>query len=1316
MTAGSTSNINVPGTIIAGGTIAEPQETFNGTITLNNANGQQVQISTATATSTINDDDVVHITLEDKAVTETDATQIVNYVLSTDIQSQYPIVLSFSTSDGSAHDGSDYTSQSGTTVTIPANATSVNIPVDVLGDLITEPQETYTGTVSLTSSNTQQAVVLSKSTATYTINDNDPATLAVTGFTVSEDAGTAQFTVTLSRNVQNVFTVDFATSDIEAFAGSDYTSTPVTLNFGAANALVQTVTVNINDDDLVEPTETLLGTLSNLQSNSQAVTIPTPTATGTINDNDAASIVINDMALNEDEGPAAFTVTLTGHIQDALTVDYTTNDGTAVQPSDYTTTTGTLTFPAGSASGTELTISVPIINDLISEPITETFTVDLDNIVSTGSATINDNQGVGTITDNDPITAINLTGFTISETDANLAHNFVASMDIPAQEPIIVSFTTTEGTAKDVTDFTGQSSVQYTIPAGAKSVDIPVVVIGDLVNEPQESFTGEITLVNAHGQNIAIGTGVATGTINDNDAAILSVSGFTVNEDAGTANFTISLNRSVQNAISVDFATSDNSAKAGSGLDYTAVGTTTLNFGAGNANSQTVSVAINDDNWVEPTESLTGTLSNLIANSQDVTLNGGGATTAATGTISDNDAAAITINDMSVNEADGTATFTVTLSGDIQDDLTLDYTTSNSSALAGSDYTTTSGTMTFSAGSLTGSIHTIVVPILNDNVAEPTEEYTVDLSNLQCTGAHSFSDNQGMGTILDDDQMTLAVSGFEITETNGSQTGNFVLTSNIAAQEDVQITFTTADVTANSGSDYTAQSAHTYTLSAGQKSMNISVEVLGDAIAEPTESFSGTITLSNDNSQQVTIPVAGETATSTIYDNDAIVINLSGFTVTETEGTQSKDFVVNLNTSAQHDIILNFSTADGTTQSGNDFTSLSGTLVTIPHGNTSINIPVSILGDAVLEPDESFTGTISLNTINGQQVTIGTGTATSTIIDNDAAQVTISDASITEGGNLSFTLELSNDVQGDVTVQVGFADQSTSSSDFDHTAQQYTFSGGTAGTHTITVPTTSDGVLETDETLTASLSLVSGNSEVSVTDTGEGTIIDNDAAQVTISDASITEGGNLSFTLELSNDVQGDVTVQVGFADQSTSSSDFDHTAQQYTFSGGTAGTHTITVPTTGDGVLETDETLTASLSLVSGNSEVSVIDTGEGTIIDNDAAQVTISDASITEGGNLSFTLELSNDVQGDVTVQVGFADQSTSSSDFDHTAQQYTFSGGTAGTHTITVPTTGDGVLETDETLTASLSLVSGNSEVSVIDTGEGSDLDNDAAQVWS
>ena len=73
------------------------------------------------------------------------------------------------------------------------------------------------------------------------------------------------------------------------------------------------------------------------------------------------------------------------------------------------------------------------------------------------------------------------------------------------------------------------------------------------------------------------------------------------------------------------------------------------------------------------------------------------------GTILDNDAVSVAIGDMSVNEADGNAIFTVTLTGAIQDALTVDYATANVSALAGSDYTDTHGTLTFTAGSPTGS-------------------------------------------------------------------------------------------------------------------------------------------------------------------------------------------------------------------------------------------------------------------------------------------------------------------------------------------------------------------------------------------------------------------------------------------------------------------------------------------------------------------------------------------------------------------------------------------------------------------------------------
>ena len=712
---------------------------------------------------------------------------------------------------------------------------------------------------------------------------------------------------------------------------------------------------------------------------------------------------------------------------------------------------------------------------------------------------------------------------------------------------MILKFSTTPGTALAGSDFIAQPDVAYTILPGNLSVTIPVQMVGDLIVEPEETFTGEITLVNANGQSVAVDptNKTATGTITDNDQATFTISGFDKNEADGTGIFTISVDKEIQDEITVDFATSDGTAKAGLGLDYTAIGITTLHFGDGNLNSQTVSVTINDDNWVEPTEILNGILGNLNSNNQDVILTGGGATASATGTINDNDAAAISIDDMSVNEADGKAIFTVTLSGNIQDDLTLDYITNDASAIAGSDYTSISGTMTFAGGSLSGTQHTIEVPILNDEVAEPKETYAVDLKDLICTGSSSFGDNQGLGTILDNDPMTLALSGFEITETEAAQTSYFVVTSNISAQKDIEITFTTADISATSSSDYTAQTAHTYTLVAGQKTWNIPIEILGDAIAEPIETFTGTIALSNDNAQQVTIPVAGETATSTIYDNDAIVINLSGFIVTETESTQNKDFTVSLNTSAQYDIVLNFSTSDGTTQAGNDFTAQSGTLVTIPHGSTSVTIPMAVLGDNVLEPTETFTGTITLNTINGQQVTIGTGTTTFTIIDNDAASLAIQDISVAEGEDAVFTVTLTGNVQGSFTINYTTADGTAKTLDPDYTAKAgtLTFSGNNGEAYQIIVPTIDDDILEHDENFVLNLSNIS-NTLVTYDNQATATIVNDDNAKVTMSDVSGNEdNGAITLTATLDHAVQGGFTVDVNTADGTAKTSDNDYSS-----------------------------------------------------------------------------------------------------------------------------------------------------------------------------
>ncbi|WP_345012370.1 beta strand repeat-containing protein, partial [Christiangramia aestuarii] len=452
-----------------------------------------------------------------------------------------------------------------------------------------------------------------------------------------------------------------------------------------------------------------------------------------------------------------------------------TADNSAVNPGDYTTNSGTITFAAGSVDGTTQTITVDIIEDSIAEPA-ETFFVNLSNLVFSGAASISDNQGLGTINDNDAI-SISLAGFTITETDATQQGNFVASINggATAQEDIVLSFTTTDGSA-GASDYTAQSAVSYTITKGTSSVSIPVDVLGDAISEPTEDFTGEISITNANGQDVSLNTATATSTINDNDSA------------------------------------------------------------------------------------------------------------------------SIAINDVSVNEADGTAVFTVTLTGNIQDQLNADFATADNSAVNPGDYTTNSGTITFVAGSVDGTAQTITVDIIEDAIAEPTETFFVDLSNLVTTGTASISDNQGVGTINDNDAISISLAGFTITETEATQQGNFVasIDGGATAQEDIVLSFTTTDGSAGA-SDYTAQSAVSYTITKGTSSVNIPVDVLGDDIIESTENFTGAISIVTSNDQDVSITGSNGEATATINDDDIaglVLTKIAALADTDSSGGDSAGDII----------------------------------------------------------------------------------------------------------------------------------------------------------------------------------------------------------------------------------------------------------------------------------------------------------------------------------------------------------------------------------------------------------------------------------------
>ena len=150
------------------------------------------------------------------------------------------------------------------------------------------------------------------------------------------------------------------------------------------------------------------------------------------------------------------------------------------------------------------------------------------------------------------------------------------------------------------------------------------------------------------------------------------------------------------------------------------------------------------------------------------------------------DPGSITIDDVSVGEGDGTATFTVTLNNAVASGFDVDYTTTDGTALSGSDYTTSSGTLTF-AGTASET-QSIIVTISDDAVLESSESYTVDLSNIT-GGLATIGDAQGVGTITDNDAASiedlLNIEKFNIYPNPGE--GLFNLNLDIRDTDDVHI-------------------------------------------------------------------------------------------------------------------------------------------------------------------------------------------------------------------------------------------------------------------------------------------------------------------------------------------------------------------------------------------------------------------------------------------------------------------------------------------------------------------------------------------------
>lgn len=194
----------------------------------------------------------------------------------------------------------------------------------------------------------------------------------------------------------------------------------------------------------------------------------------------------------------------------------------------------------------------------------------------------------------------------------------------------------------------------------------------------------------------------------------------------------------------------------------------------------------------------------------------------------------ITLGDVIVGEGNtGTANavFPLTLSAASATPVTVVATTSNGTALAGSDYTATTQTITVPAGQTSASV---AVPVVGDTAPEPHEKFSVTLSNP--SGA-TLGDGVGEAVIINDDGLGVSIS--DVSKLEGSSLNSFTFTIRLSAPatSTVSVRVSMGNGSATSGVDYYAFSARTITFYRGQQTKTVSVTVRGDRTRELDEQF-----------------------------------------------------------------------------------------------------------------------------------------------------------------------------------------------------------------------------------------------------------------------------------------------------------------------------------------------------------------------------------------------------------------------------------------------------------------------------------------------
>jgi Ca2+-binding RTX toxin-like protein len=1203
-----------------------------------------------------------------------------------------------------------------TSVTIPAGTTAVLVRTPITNDGTYEPNETFTLTATVLAGD----VNVTQPTGVATIIDSLPFFQAVTPIAVNEGAGQATFEVKLSEPSQDTVTVRYTTADGTATGGADYTPVEGVLTF-APGETSKTISVPILNDTVYEGDETFKLTLSNPVN----AGLPYPDALGTIQDDgrgtggtddDRPHVGTVSSPVAQEGQPLDFTITLTSTSTTPTELKLVPRSdsgtvGTDTGPMEVSfdggltftpVTGGTVTVPPGTDT---LVVRVPTVLDSIPET---SETVFLDVQAPADPAAI---YGTGTIED---APLVSISGPASVKEDAGAAL-YTVSLNHASSVEVKVQVKTSDGVAQAGSDYDAVVQ-ELTFAPGETTKTVSVGITNDTLFEGQEDYA--IALSAPSGAAIQPGAGSVTTTISDeanldtganNDAPKLAITDLNVPESSGYAVFNVTLDKVSGVATSVALALADGTAKGG-GVDYGSAGTGNLQISTNNGATWTdatqATFAPGETSVLVRTPLIADTLDDsgetFTLNATTVTPVGGTSNASATGTATLFDLPALRIDDQTVNEATGTATFTVTLSSPAATEVTVGYTSVDGSATSGSDYGAVSGTLTFAPGELT---KTIAVPITDDLVYEGPETFTIQLANPSTNAV--IADPLGLGTIMDDgtgtvppgvtptdDRPQASINDVIVNEAAGTAT--FTVTLAGTATTPINIDYATADGTAKAGQDYTAATG-TVTFAPGETSKSITVPILNDAVYEGSETF--TVNLSNPSSNAlITDPVGlgtinddgtGPVPPGVTPDDDRPVVTINDVLVNEASAQAT--FTVTLSNPSDLPVSVKYSSVNGTAEAGFDYDAVLGTLTFAP-GELSKTIDVPLHNDTVYEGAETFQIVLTDPTnakVNAAGVGVDAatdGTGIGTILDdgtgpvppgitpdNDIPAASINDITVNEAaGTATFTVTLTNAATMPVTIAYASADgTATAGQDYTAVADTLTFAPGEIS-KTITVPILNDAVYEGSETFTINLSaptnatIADGIGLGTIKDDGTGPVPpgitpDNDTPILTIDSPTVVEnlaGAHVVFTLTLGNSSAVATTVALALTDGTAKGAGVDYGSTgsdnlQVSTDGGNTWTDATTAtfaagitsllvrtPLNNDKAIEPSEAFTLTATTTAG-ATLSPVSTGTATIVDDDVAPVAVADVGNGDEDTPITGSVLANDTDanGDPLAVTGFS-----------------------------------------------------------------------------